>query len=87
MLQMIVMLKRTNSNLSPGYAFISSDIIVHKLLEMVFMLKQLIQTYHTVIKTSLLINNIRNYSHLSEMTLVRPTNSGPLNKPWVSCHI
>ena len=26
---------------------------------------------------SLLINNIRNYEYFSEMTFVRPTNSGP----------
>ena len=27
--------------------------------------------------TNILINNIRDYAYLSEMTLVRPTNSGP----------
>ena len=31
--------------------------------------------------------SIRNYAYLSEVTFVRPTNSGPYNKPWVSCHI
>ena len=75
MLQIIVMLKRTNSNLSTVYAIIPLDILVHELLvtlntavqalEMVLML---IQIYHNMVIKRIPLNNNKYYAYSSDMT-------------------
>ena len=42
-------------------------------------ISRLFKEYHYVL--------IINYAYSSEMNLVGPTNSGPYNKVWISCHI
>ena len=81
-LQMIVMLKRTKSNLSSVYAILPLDILVHELLvtlntvvqalEMVLMLKRtnsnISYGYSNNTTSYILINNNKYYAYSSEMT-------------------
>ena len=88
-LEMIVMIKRTNSNLSTVYVFIPLDILLHEVLvtlnttvqvlEMILMLKRTIKYIIQLFKEYhyVLIINKKYYVHVhsSEMTIVKPTNT------------